>query len=309
MFTSPLAWLDLATEIGTSFFAPGSARSRPVVAMTERHADHCLFVPPTAPVTGAPMLVMLHGATQDPDDFALGTRMNEAAERHGFVVLYPAQNARQNPHRCWHWFDAAHQSRSSGDPARLAALTLRTAQARRIDRHRIFVAGMSAGGAMAALLGELYPEVYAAVGVHSGLAARCATDVRSGLAAMRGLPRTSGIRSGMPTIVFHGDKDGVVNPVNGSQVMDAAFGTDCLQETRESIGTGGRRFTRHTYCGVDESIPCAEHWILHGGAHGWSGGNELGSYIDPLGPDASEEMLRFFAGRPTRGVAAAGCSV
>ena len=151
---------------------------------------------------------------------------------------------------------------------------------------------------MAALLGELFPDVYAGVGVHSGLASGCATDLRSGLAAMRGGARPGTVPSGVPTIVFHGDQDGIVSPVNGRHVMDAAFGRDCLRQSHQEAGPDGRTFTRHAYGGAGALSARGEHWVLHGADHRWSGGHADGSYADPRGPDASEEMLRFFKALP-----------
>ncbi|MDM0052935.1 PHB depolymerase family esterase [Variovorax sp. J22R115] len=261
--------------------------------MTAIHDDHSLYVPATAPRHGAPLAVMLHGAGQDPGDFAAGTTMNLAAERHGFVVLYPAQPSSANAHQCWNWFEPAHQTRSAGDPARIAALTLQVAREQGVDIDRIYVAGLSAGGAMAALLGDLFPDVYAAVGVHSGLAARAGTDLSSGLAALRGAPREASVPREMPTIVFHGDRDAVVHPLNGTQVIEASLGADCAFKSCEHTGPDGRRFTRRNYLHEGSGVR-GEHWTLHDAAHAWSGGSLGGSFADPLGPDASEEMLRFF---------------
>jgi poly(hydroxyalkanoate) depolymerase family esterase len=295
-----LSWFTMATEASASFFAPVprgfAAASVSSTQMTERHEGHCLYVPTTAPLRGAPLIVMLHGAGQDPDDFAAGTAMNSAAERHGFIVLYPAQSTRANAHRCWNWFDPAHQMRSQGEPAHLTALTLQVAFAHQVDTHRIYVAGLSAGGAMAALLGELFPDVYAAVGVHSGLAPRAGADLSSALAAMRGAARADSIPSGMPTIVFHGDRDSIVSPVNGSQVIEASLGANCPYESRAHTGADRRRYTRRKYFREGLGV-CGEYWNLHDGAHAWSGGSSDGSFADPMGPDASEEMLRFFKDR------------
>ncbi|MDM0015439.1 PHB depolymerase family esterase [Variovorax sp. J22P168] len=293
----PMAsWFDFASELNASFF-PGSAAAAPgSPPMTEHHETHSLFVPTSAPRSGAPMVVMLHGAGQDPADFAAGTGMNAAAERHGFAVLYPAQSPRHNAQQCWNWFDSAHQSRSTGDPARINSLALRVSRELAIDADRTYIAGLSAGGAMAALLGELFPDVYAAVGVHSGLAALAGADLSSGLAAMRGAKRASSTPTGMPTIVFHGDQDIIVHPINGSQVMEAAFGPEGVHSTRQHVGHEGRGYTRREYVGADEVV-YGEHWVVHDGGHAWSGGSKAGSYADPLGPDASEEMLRFFGQR------------
>ncbi|MDM0106968.1 PHB depolymerase family esterase [Variovorax sp. J22R24] len=295
-FNPFLSWFQMASDASASFFpaaSPGAAATDPFLPMTATCEDHSLFVPATAPRHAAPLLVMLHGAGQNPIDFAAGTAMNAAAERHGFVVLYPAQPTSANAHQCWNWFERAHQTRDQGDPARIAALTLQVAREQRVDSHRIYVAGLSAGGAMAALLGDLFPDVYAAVGVHSGLAARAGSDITSGLAALRGAPREASVPREMPTIVFHGDRDSVVNAVNGTHVIEASLGADCPFESREHTGPDGRRFTRRNYLRPGTGVR-GEHWTLHDAAHAWSGGSLAGSFADPMGPDASEEMLRFF---------------
>lgn len=302
------SWFQTASDVSASFFVPvsqGAEGPAPTVQRMQRHEDHCLYVPATAPLHGAPLVVMLHGAGQDPDDFAAGTRMNSAAERRGFIVLYPAQSTQASAHRCWNWFDRAHQTRGQGESARIADLTLRIARDHQVDPHRIYVAGLSAGGAMAALLGDLYPDVYAAIGVHSGLAARAGSDLSSALAAMRGsATRTDIVASGMPTIVFHGEKDNTVNPINGRHVIEASLGVDCPCVSCEDTGPDGRRATRRIYS-RDGAGVCGEHWTLHDAQHAWSGGSSEGSFADPFGPDASDEMLRFFADRhaPTMEIA------
>lgn len=250
-----------------------------------------LFVPPGHEGRSLPLLVMLHGCTQDPDDFAAGTRMNDAAGRDGFFVLYPAQSAEHNPQRCWNWFKHNHQSRDRGEPALLAGMTSEVVDRFGIDRQRVYVAGLSAGGAMAAILGDAYPDVYAAVGVHSGLATGSARDVASAFAAMQGraAPRQrSGVRP--PTIVFHGDEDRTVHPVNGEQVL--AAGAAAAQVERVT-GHQGRAFTQHIHRDAAGRVQ-AEHWVVHGAGHAWSGGHPRGSHADAQGPDASAEMLRFF---------------
>ncbi len=297
-FNPLLSWFEIASDASASFFDPGSRGAMAAgtsMRMTQVHDGFSLFVPTAAPRRAPPLLVMLHGAGQDPEDFAAGTAMNSAAERHGFIVLYPAQSTRDNAHRCWNWFDPAHQTRDGGEPARIVALTLATARERQVDPERIYVAGMSAGGAMAALLGELFPDVYAAVGVHSGLAAGSASDLSSALAAMRGSSRADRGPSGMPTIVFHGDKDSTVNAINGAHVIEAALGAGGPYESVEHTGADGRQHTRRRYA-TEGSGEAGEHWTLHDAGHAWSGGSKAGSFADPRGPDASEEMLRFFEG-------------
>ncbi len=259
-----------------------------------------LYIPPGAGERPLPLVVMLHGCTQNPDDFAAGTAMNDAALAQGFFVLYPAQSRLMNPHRCWNWYKHNHQARGRGEPALLAGMTREVMARHAIDPDRVYVAGLSAGGAMAAILGDAYPDLYAAVGVHSGLAAGSATDLPSALGAMKG--RGTKVRdyaSGMPTIVFHGDADSTVHPSNGEQVITASVGTATAVEVERLNGAGGRSTTRSLHRASDGAV-VAEHWLVHGAPHAWSGGSAEGSYTDAGGPDASAEMMRFFLEHPRR---------
>jgi len=259
-----------------------------------------------------PIVVMLHGCTQSPDDFAAGTRMNELAERHGFLVVYPAQAAGANAMKCWNWFRADNQARDAGEPALIAGIVREVAALHAVDERRIFVAGMSAGGAMATVLAATYPELFAAAGCHSGLGYRAAHDMPSAMGAMGAHQRTAALsmqrpgpasthRLPVPIIVFHGDQDHTVNPRNGEEVIRQALAghdgdADSVAALRETISVAGREATRTTYSAAGVTI--AEHWNLHGVGHAWSGGSAAGSYTDTGGPSASEEMLRFFRAHP-----------
>jgi poly(hydroxyalkanoate) depolymerase family esterase len=258
--------------------------------------DYKLYLPPQAGSRPLPLIVMLHGCTQNADDFAAGTAMNALASAHGFLVLYPEQSARANPQRCWNWFKHSHQQRGRGEPALLAGMTREVMAQHGADPARVYVAGLSAGGAMAAILGDTHPDLFAAVGVHSGLAAGAAQDLPSALGAMRTAPpRGAGApTSGVPTIVFHGDADGTVHPDNAAAVIAASVPPGMTVETQQGVAAGGRRFTRVLHQRAGDSAPRAEHWVVHAAPHAWSGGDPAGSYTDPRGPDASAEMLRFF---------------
>ena len=269
-----------------------------------------LYVPASYAGQAVPMVVMLHGCTQSPDDFAAGTGMNELAEQHGFLVAYPAQAAKANKSKCWNWFESDDQGRDRGEPAVIAGITREIAANYRVDERRIFVAGLSAGAAMAVILGATYPDLYAAVGVHSGLPYRVAHDLQSALAAMHdGAPvrpnqlrkhrRPQEVAPFIPTIVFHGDQDFTVNAQNGAAIVaDAASRQDISNDgsLRVEIQRGtsrGRGYTRTKY--LDEAgRPVVEHWTLHGAGHAWSGGSPSGSFTDANGPSASAEMIRFF---------------
>ena len=258
-----------------------------------------LYVPACAEAGVAlPLVVMLHGCTQSPDDFAAGTRMNDWAERDGFLVCYPAQTSAANGQRCWNWFKGTDQKRDSGEPALIAGITRDVMARRLVDPARVYVAGLSAGGALAATMGQRYPDLYAAVGVHSGLACGAAHDVNSAFAAMRAgagphVPDTGA--AAVPAIVFHGDRDSTVHPVNADEVAAQAVRAAAVDTTSEDGAVPGGRAYRRTRRVDAAGRTVVEQWIVHGSGHAWSGGSTAGSYTDPQGPDASGEMLRFFA--------------
>jgi poly(hydroxyalkanoate) depolymerase family esterase len=261
-----------------------------------------LYIPTTYAGQPLPLVVMLHGCTQTPDDFANGTRMNALAEERQCLVLYPEQTRAANHSRCWNWFKRGDQRRDQGEPAILAGMTREVMNRYRIDSAKVYVAGLSAGGAMAAVLGAAYPELYAAVGVHSGLACGSAHDLPSAFAAMRGMmaghnaePTPRALAT--PTIVFHGDRDKTVHPRNGEQVVSQSMGrndaSDADASTQHGQVPGGHAYTRTVHCDSTGRV-VLEHWLVHGGGHAWFGGSPHGSYVDPKGPDTAREMIRFF---------------
>jgi poly(hydroxyalkanoate) depolymerase family esterase len=270
-----------------------------------------LYVPSSYVGQEVPLVVMLHGCTQDPDDLATGTLMNALAEEHTFLAAYPAQATAANSSRCWNWFKAVDQQRSRGEPSLIAGITCEVLGEYHVDPSRVYVAGMSAGGAMAAIMGEAYPDLYAAIGVHSGLAPGAAHDLSSAFAAMRqGGPvtarrdvpnvATAGESSRVvPVIVFHGDRDTTVHPSNADHLLAhyrAAANTGKpapLVRVQRGQVPGGHAYTRAIHRDAGGRA-IAERWTVHGLGHAWSGGSRPGSYTDPKGPDASAEMVRFF---------------
>ena len=251
-----------------------------------------LFVP-ARPGQPAPLVVMLHGCTQTAADFAAGTRMNEVAEAYGAYVLYPIQVQSANAQRCWNWFNPADQARDGGEAALIAGMTRSVMAAHAIDPSRVFVAGLSAGGAQAAILAATYPELFAAAGIHSGLACGAASDVSGAFKAMRQGHAGQG-RHRTRTIVFHGDRDATVNPRNAEAVADQVE-ADGKLETEQGVAAGGLSYTR-TVQRDRGGRPMLERWMVHGAGHAWSGGSKRGSYTEPAGPDASQAMMSFFMG-------------
>jgi poly(hydroxyalkanoate) depolymerase family esterase len=256
-----------------------------------------LYVPSRHADGPRPLVVMLHGCTQSADDFAVGTRMNFAAEEHGCFVVYPEQPSAANVQRCWNWFKGSDQQRGAGEPAIIAGITRQIMADYAIDVRRVYVAGLSAGGAAAAIMGEAYPDLYAGVGVHSGLACGAARDLPSAFAAMRGdapvrgAPGSGDAGHTVPTIVFHGDRDTTVHPRNGAAVIARAGGD--VQVLSQPQATQRGKFTRSVRRDAD-GRSVLELWEIHGAGHAWSGGSAAGSFTDPSGPDATREMLRFF---------------
>jgi poly(hydroxyalkanoate) depolymerase family esterase len=266
-----------------------------------------LYVPTGGTDGSLPLIVMLHGGTQDAATFAAATAMNDLAEREKFLVAYPEQARSANAGRYWNWFVPGHQRRNVGEPSLIAGITGQVTGCYGADAARVYVAGFSAGGAMAAVMAAVYPDLYAAVGVHSGLAYAAASDVASAFAAMKhGPPRLARPPARpLPLIVFHGDQDATVAPANAAGLIHhalAAAGPDWQRETLPTAATGGQVPGGHAYTRTRYQNPAgavlAERWTIHQSGHAWSGGIPHGSYTDPRGPNASAELIRFFHEHP-----------
>jgi poly(hydroxyalkanoate) depolymerase family esterase len=280
-----------------------------------------VYVPAGESDTPRPLIVMLHGCTQSADDFAAGTQMNRLADEHGFLVVYPEQAAQANASKCWNWFNPQDQLRGAGEPSLIAGIVGDVARKHGADTGRIFVAGLSAGAAMAVVLGETYPELFAGVGAHSGLPYGSAHDIPSALAAMKGgrsamaglkgvpgattAPRRKLVHA-VPVIVFHGDRDHTVQQTNGAHIAQQACnahsaqaGDTALRVSKQSgVALGGQKFSRTVHADADGQARI-ESWTLHGAGHAWSGGHASGSFTDGSGVDASTEMVRFFLSLPS----------
>src|SRR6267378_1064128 len=270
-----------------------------------------LYVPGGYCGQALPLVVMLHGCTQSPDDFAAGTRMNALAEEHTCLVAYPAQAASANASKCWNWFNPGHQQRGQGEPSLIAGITRQVMRDYSVDSRRVYVAGLSAGAAAAVIMGITYSDLYAAIGAHSGLAYGAASDSRSAFAVMRqgagaaarrsgGASDGGGYRRIVPTIVFHGDQDKTVHPRNGDQIIEQSRANRTVDlQTRVQHGRvpGGHAYSRTLHADASGRT-VLEQWVIYGAGHAWSGGSPAGSYTDPQGPDAAQEMLRFFLDHP-----------
>jgi poly(hydroxyalkanoate) depolymerase family esterase len=267
--------------------------------------DYKLYVPSGYLGQAVPLVVMLHGCTQSPDDFAAGTRMNVVAEEHTCLVAYPAQAASANASKCWNWFSPCDQQHGQGEPSLIAGITRQIMRDYSVDSDRVYVAGLSAGGAAAAIMGMTYPDLYAAIGVHSGLAGGAASDLPSAFAAMSQGAAVCGsgqYRHLVPTIVFHGDQDSTVHPRNGDQVIAqsrASASTGLQTRMQHGRVPGGHPYSRTLHADA-HGRTILEQWVIHGAGHAWSGGSPAGSYTDPRGPDAAREILRFFLEHPAQ---------
>ena len=267
-----------------------------------------LYIPSRYHGQAPPLVVMLHGCTQSPDDFAAGTRMNVIAGEHACLVVYPAQSSEANAAKCWNWFCPSDQRRNQGEPSLIAGITRQVMHDYPVDPQRVYIGGLSAGAAAAAIMGATYPDVYAAIGVHSGLTCGAANDIPSAFTAMRQGDLSDSSRSGdmsavlgdglaVPTIVFHGDRDNTVHPRNGDHVIAQKRITNLQKNVHRGRVPGGHAYTRTIHTDANGRA-ILEHWEIHGAGHAWSGGSSAGSYTDPRGPDAAREMLRFFLDHP-----------
>ena len=256
-----------------------------------------LYVPSCYAGQAVPLVVMLHGCTQSPDDIAAGTRLNALAEENCLLVAYPQQTATANQSRCWNWFDAENQGRDRGEASLIAGITRDVMHRHSVDPARVYIAGFSAGGAAAAIMAAEYPDLYAAAGIHSGLPCGAASDLQSALRAMRqgsAAPASGTSGRQVPKIIFHGDRDTTVSPRNADAIVAQARMKDGVAAyTEHGQAAGGRNFTRTTYGGDGQELRL-EQWVVHGAGHAWAGGGAAGTYTDPAGPDAMREMVRFF---------------
>jgi poly(hydroxyalkanoate) depolymerase family esterase len=271
-----------------------------------------------------PLVVVLHGCTQDPDNIAMGTRFNSLANIHNFLVLYPQQTREFNANKCWNWFEPEHQVRGSGEPAIIAGMVDYVRENYKVDSNRVFITGLSAGGAMSTIMGACYPDYFAAIGVHSGLEYKSGTNLETAFSAMsNGGPdpdrqgqlayQCSGSSSRvLPVMVFHGSSDEIVNPVNGLQVIqqfaqmndyaDDGVDNDSISSTPTSSGDyqipDAYSYTVHDYGG--DATPLLRYYEISDMGHAWSGGNieKPSTYTDPQGPDASVRLWMFFMSHP-----------
>ncbi|MBY9063622.1 PHB depolymerase family esterase [Sphingomonas yunnanensis] len=302
--TVSAATIAIGPEYAEAGLGRGEAAAEDCRFEARRHVaptgqlDYMLYRPRVT-LPGMPLVVMLHGCTQSPEDFALGTGMNRLADERGILVAYPRQAQVSNQARCWNWFRPGDQERGRGEPALIAGVTRDVIEVEGVDTTRVYVAGLSAGGATAAIMADAYPDLFAAVGVHSGLACGAARNLSGALSAMKRGSAYAGKRRlddrFVPLVTFHGDRDGTVHEANARGLVaaaTAAVGAPVGVEV-ETGAVGGRRYARALSRDKHGKV-LIEQWTVSGAGHAWSGGDPAGSHTDAAGPNASREMLRFF---------------
>ncbi|WP_243555726.1 extracellular catalytic domain type 1 short-chain-length polyhydroxyalkanoate depolymerase [Priestia megaterium] len=322
LFVAGIIFMLFLSLGAVSSSAAGSFTSKTYSGRTYK-----LYVPSSYQGGGAlPLVVMLHGCTQDPDQFAAGTQMNALAETEKFLVLYPEQPSSANSNKCWNWFDTAHQSRGSGEPALIVGMVNQIKSSYSIDADQVFVGGLSAGAAMSVIMGATYPDIFAAISVGAGLEYKAATSVTGAYTAMSsGGPNP--IQQGdlaylamgehkrvVPVILFHGTADYTVAPINAHQILSQWAQTndrasdgldnnnidDTADQTVTGTVSGGRSYTQYIYKDtVGKTV--MEKYMIEGMGHAWSGGSTSGSYTDPKGPNATKLSWNFFKSHPKNG--------
>ncbi len=322
--------LFIAGMIFMLFLSLGAVSSSAAGSFTSKTYNgrtYKLYVPSSYQEGAAlPLVVMLHGCTQDPDQFAAGTQMNALAETEKFFVLYPEQPSSANSNKCWNWFDTAHQSRGSGEPALIAGMVNQIKSSYSIDADQVFVGGLSAGAAMSVIMGATYPDIFAAISVGAGLEYKAATSVTGAYTAMSsGGPNP--IQQGdlaysamgehkrvVPVILFHGTADYTVAPINAHQILSQWAQTndrasdgldnnnidDTADQTLPGTVSGGRSYTQYIYKDTAGKTVMEKYMIEEMG-HAWSGGSTSGSYTDPKGPNATKLSWNFFKNHPKNG--------
>ncbi|MEW4276122.1 extracellular catalytic domain type 1 short-chain-length polyhydroxyalkanoate depolymerase [Priestia megaterium] len=322
--------LFIAGMIFMLFLSLGAVSSSAAGSFTSKTYNgrtYKLYVPSSYQGGAAlPLVVMLHGCTQDPDQFAAGTQMNALAETEKFFVLYPEQPSSANSNKCWNWFDTAHQSRGSGEPALIAGMVNQIKSSYSIDADQVFVGGLSAGAAMSVIMGATYPDIFAAISVGAGLEYKAATSVTGAYTAMSsGGPNP--IQQGdlaysamgehkrvVPVILFHGTADYTVAPINAHQILSQWAQTndrasdgldnnnidDTADQTLPGTVSGGRSYTQYIYKDTAGKT-VMEKYMIEGMGHAWSGGSTSGSYTDPKGPNATKLSWNFFKNHPKNG--------
>ena len=265
-----------------------------------------------------PLIVALHGCSENAEQFRQVTRFDELAEAKNAIVVFPDKSSYADSTSCWNWFKTSHMQRGTGEPALIAGVVDKVRQNYAIDDRRIYATGLSAGGAMASVMSATYPDVFAAAGVGSG----CEYAAGASCAGYRGIdPEDAGQRAyqamgtqarEVPVIVFQGDQDKTVPEVNAEQLVQQWQATDDWADDGARNSTipadpvkvkdpapsgGGHTYTVRDYAD-GQGNELIQFWVVHGMGHAWSGGCDCEAYADTNGPNESAAMYAFFMSHP-----------